>query len=85
MKSKAAESGISGCELIYLRMRLPARYATGAGSANVQLNVALAQIDNKTGTDLNQRLCRVVYALETEDDSADAELEHLNHLLGEAK
>jgi hypothetical protein len=84
-KASAAATGISGCEVVFLKMQLPARYAARAGSPNVQLNVALAQLDNRPGTELNQPLCRVVYALESKDESADAELERLNAMLSGTK
>jgi hypothetical protein len=65
-------------------MALPARYAAAAGGREVQLNVALARIDNRAGDDLNRGICRVLLAMET-GGAVDAELAELNRLLGAAK
>jgi hypothetical protein len=84
-KTVAAATGVSGCEVMFLRMQLPAAYAAAAGGRSVQLNVSVAAIDNKTGIDINRRLCRVVNALQGGGGSVDAEVAELNRLLGGAR
>jgi len=79
---KAAATGIGGCDVVFFRMELPTRYAAAAGSRNVQLNVSLAQIDNQQGVSINQRICRVVNAIEANRGAAEAEAAELNRLLG---
>jgi hypothetical protein len=82
---KAAATGIGGCEVVFLKLDLPARYVSVVGGRTVQLNVSLAQTDNRSGVDLNQRICRIVNALESGEDSADGELAELNRMLAGAK
>jgi hypothetical protein len=82
---KAAATGITGCEVMYLRLELPPAYVAAAGGKSVQLNVALAQIDNQHGVHVNQRICRVVRALEGGDETAEAELAELNRLVSGGK
>jgi hypothetical protein len=82
---KAADSGIGGCDVVYLRLEVPQRFAAAAGGRSVQLNVSLAQIDNETGRRLNRRICRVVNALDEDDDSTVAEVAELNRMLAGVK
>jgi hypothetical protein len=84
-KPLAGGTGVTGCELLYLKMELPAQMAAAAGGRTVQLNVSLAQLDNKAGEDLNQHICRVVRALDSNKGTADTEVAALNAMLGGAK
>ena len=81
----AAATGITGCEVMYLKMELPAQMAAAAGGRTVQLNVSLAQLDNKAGQELNKRICRVVNAIDSNNGTADAEIAMLNRMLGGAR
>jgi hypothetical protein len=84
-KPLAEGKGVTGCELVFLRLQVPQQMAAAAGGRTVQLNVSLAQIDNKAGINLNQRICRVVRALESKSRAADAEVERLNKMLAATK
>ncbi len=80
--AKAMLAGAAGCEVIFLKLEIPAPYATAAGGKTVQLNVALAPIDNRAGVDLNHRICLVAYAIDANDGTASAEVAELNRSLG---
>lgn len=80
--AKALLAGAAGCEVIFLKMEIPAPYATAAGGKTVQLNVALAPIDNTAGVDLNHRICLVAYAIDANDGTAGNEVAELNRSLG---
>ena len=81
-----ATNGVTGCEVMFLKMRLPPQLASTARSGNqsVQLGVSLAPIDNKLGAEINQRICGVVRALNAnaKSENIEAELTELNRLLG---
>jgi hypothetical protein len=76
-------SGI-GCQVIFLKLLLPARVA-GARSVGqrLQLGVVLDPIDNSLGEEIDQCVCRIVRALATdnEDSRLRTSLVELNQLL----
>lgn len=74
----SAASAGSGCELLYLKMRTPLQ------AQPVQVGVVLAHQDNTLGNEINQAVCRVVWALHTKQ-SAEAALAQLNELLARAR
>ena len=82
----AATGGVTGCEVMFLKLRLPTQLASHARAADqtVQLGVVLALLDNQVGTEINQHMCRVVRALDSQAGGAEAEesLKQLNRLLG---
>ena len=84
-----ATSGVTGCEVMFLKMQLPSQlkaYASG-GNQMVQLGVVLVPLDNKIGNEINQRMCRIVRALDSKAGSGEAEdeLTRLNRLLGSSR
>ncbi|MEJ7713628.1 MAG: hypothetical protein WKF84_28215 [Pyrinomonadaceae bacterium] len=86
----SADVGL-GCEILYLKVMLPARLATTAKTQNqpVQVGVVLAPQDNKRGEEINNQVCRVVHALQGSQQggggqTAETQLAQLNRLLGGA-
>jgi hypothetical protein len=53
----------------------------------VQLGVVLVPLDNKIGDEINQRMCRILRALDSKAGSGEAEdeLTRLNRLLGSSR
>jgi hypothetical protein len=84
-----ATSGVTGCEVMFLKIQLPSQLKAKAGGSNemVQLGVVLVPLDNKTGDEINQRMCRIVRALDSKAGSGevDDELTRLNRLLGSSR
>jgi hypothetical protein len=80
-EQKPTTGANTGCEIMYLSLRLPARLA--ARSQQVQLGVVLEPIDNPIGVKINQCVCRIVRAVEERraDGSKEASLNELNRLL----
>ena len=80
-----AINGVTGCEVMFLKMQLPAQLAGTARTRNqsVQLGVSLAPIDNNLGAEINQRICGVVRALNSnaKSENIEAELTELNRVL----
>jgi hypothetical protein len=72
----------TGCEIMFLKMKLPAPYATRAPEP-VQLGVVLAPQDNQQGRQINQQICRIVRALDAKQSAASIEeqVTQLNRLL----
>ena len=74
-----------GCEIIYLKMKLPAKMAAAAQTQGqpVQVGVVLAPTDNKSGEEINNQLCRVVHAMSSVGGGGDAQaqIDQLNRLL----
>lgn len=71
----------SGCDVLYLKMQLPAPLAARAGTSEpVQLGVVLAPLDNQRGVEINQHVCRIVRALAS-GQSFEPHLAQLNRLL----
>lgn len=68
----------SGCELLYLKLQTPLQ------PQPVQLGVVLAHQDNQLGEEINQAICRVVWALQGKQ-STESALAQLNELLVKAK
>ncbi len=84
-----ATSGVTGCEVMFLKMQLPSQLKAYARVSNqmVQLGVVLVPLDNKIGDEINQRMCRIVRALDSKGGSGEAEdeLTRLNRLLGSSR
>jgi hypothetical protein len=53
----------------------------------VQVGVVLVPLDNKIGDEINQRMCRIVRALDSKTGRGEAEDEliRLNRLLGSSR
>ena len=83
------EARATGCELMFFKMQLPAplRAAAPARADAVQLGVMVPSLDNKRGEEINQRMCRIVRALDSGGYGAEveAELAQLNRLLGQGR
>lgn len=80
-----ATSGVTGCEVVFLKMQLPSQpkaYKRGSNQM-VQLGVVLVPLDNKIGNEINQRMCRIVRVLDSKGGSGEVEdeLTRLNRLL----
>lgn len=78
----------SGCELMFLKMQLPAQIASAAhANQAVQLGVVLAPMDNQRGEQINNHMCRIVRALNSKQDneSLRTSVAQLNQMLGGGK
>ena len=83
----AVETG-SGCEVMFLKMELPARRGVAARASHpVQLGVVLAPTDNKAGEEINWAICRVVRMRDEGRDEQEIgkQLAQLNNLLAGGK
>jgi hypothetical protein len=83
--TSAAVSGPTGCDVVFVRMAVPAAYTGRAGSRTLQVGVTLAVVDNAVGIEINRRLCRIAEAAASGDTNLGAEVDALNRILSGAK
>ncbi len=83
-EATALAMGVTGCEVMFLTLAVPKTLASTVGGDTLQINVALAKIDNGAGVRFSKLLCNVVYATLSGGD-AKAEIETLDRALASAK